>query len=162
VLGVSVPASHSTMESGKIQKKKKKGAGMENINAKLGLVMKSGKASLGYKATIKSLRQGKCALPPPCVWCMRVHGCSSGQLRHAAAKLVLISSNCPPLRKSEIEYYAMLAKTAVYHYSGSMPPPRLSMHTEKGVEGPSLYVHREVEGWWGGAEGCCALMRRRV
>mmetsp|Transcript_25664 Transcript_25664/g.63501 ORF Transcript_25664/g.63501 Transcript_25664/m.63501 type:complete len:118 (+) Transcript_25664:62-415(+) len=82
------------MESGKIQKKKKKGAGMENINAKLGLVMKSGKASLGYKATIKSLRQGK-------------------------SKLVLISSNCPPLRKSEIEYYAMLAKTAVYHYSGN-------------------------------------------
>ena len=35
------------------------------------------------------------------------------------AKLVLISSNCPPLRKSEIEYYAMLAKTAVHHYSGN-------------------------------------------
>ena len=37
-----------------------------------------------------------------------------------AAKLILISSNCPPLRKSEIEYYAMLAKTSVHHYSGSM------------------------------------------
>lgn len=24
------------------------------------------------------------------------------------AKLILISQNCPPLRKSEIEYYAML------------------------------------------------------
>ena len=36
-----------------------------------------------------------------------------------AAKLVMISSNCPPLRKSEIEYYAMLAKTAVHHYSGN-------------------------------------------
>ena len=36
-----------------------------------------------------------------------------------AAKLILISSNCPPLRKSEIEYYAMLAKTAVHHYSGN-------------------------------------------
>ena len=32
---------------------------------------------------------------------------------------MLISSNCPPLRKSEIEYYAMLAKTAVHHYSGN-------------------------------------------
>lgn len=31
----------------------------------------------------------------------------------------MIASNCPPLRKSEIEYYAMLAKTAVHHYSGS-------------------------------------------
>lgn len=25
-----------------------------------------------------------------------------------AAKLILISKNCPPLRKSELEYYAML------------------------------------------------------
>ena len=56
--------------------------------------MKSGKALLGYKSTLKSLRQGK-------------------------SKLVLISSNCPPLRKSEIEYYAMLAKTGVHHYSGN-------------------------------------------
>ena len=34
---------------------------MESINAKLALVMKSGKALLGYKSTLKSLRQGKCA-----------------------------------------------------------------------------------------------------
>lgn len=27
----------------------------------------------------------------------------------SAAKLILISRNCPPLRKSEIEYYAMLS-----------------------------------------------------
>ncbi|EFH69955.1 hypothetical protein ARALYDRAFT_336279 [Arabidopsis lyrata subsp. lyrata] len=26
--------------------------------------------------------------------------------------------NCPPLRKSEIEYYAMLAKVGVHHYNG--------------------------------------------
>ena len=38
-------------------------------------------------------------------------------LRVFAAKLILISSNCPPLRKSEIEYYTMLAKTSVHHYS---------------------------------------------
>jgi hypothetical protein len=36
-----------------------------------------------------------------------------------AAKLVIVSSNCPPVRKSEIEYYAMLSKTGVHHYSGS-------------------------------------------
>jgi len=52
------------------------------------------------------------------------------------AKLILISKNCPPLRKSEIEYYAMLwiaspplveasvltlnsSKTSVHHYDGS-------------------------------------------
>mmetsp|Transcript_43155 Transcript_43155/g.97532 ORF Transcript_43155/g.97532 Transcript_43155/m.97532 type:complete len:89 (+) Transcript_43155:282-548(+) len=56
--------------------------------------MKSGKAELGYKTTLKSLRSQK-------------------------SKLVLISSNTPPLRKSEIEYYAMLAKVDVVHYTGS-------------------------------------------
>lgn len=35
------------------------------------------------------------------------------------AKLVIISANCPPLRKSEIEYYAMLAKTGVHQYTGN-------------------------------------------
>ena len=39
---------------------------MESINAKLALVMKSGKALLGYKSTLKSLRTGKCA-PEPAV-----------------------------------------------------------------------------------------------
>jgi large subunit ribosomal protein L30e len=66
----------------------------ESINSRLALVMKSGKYTLGYKSTLKSLRQGK-------------------------SKLIIISSNCPPLRKSEIEYYAMLAKTGVHHYTGS-------------------------------------------
>lgn len=35
------------------------------------------------------------------------------------AKLVLIAGNCPPLRKSELEYYAMLSKTSVHHFAGS-------------------------------------------
>mmetsp|Transcript_46592 Transcript_46592/g.88967 ORF Transcript_46592/g.88967 Transcript_46592/m.88967 type:complete len:112 (-) Transcript_46592:380-715(-) len=66
----------------------------ESINNRLALVMKSGKYTLGYKTTLKSLRGGK-------------------------AKLVIIGNNCPPLRKSEIEYYAMLAKTGVHHYTGN-------------------------------------------
>jgi hypothetical protein len=45
--------------------------------------MKSGKVTLGYKSTLKSLRNGK-------------------------AKLVIIAGNTPPLRKSELEYYAMV------------------------------------------------------
>lgn len=56
--------------------------------------MKSGKYNLGIKSTLKSLRSGK-------------------------AKLIIISANCPPLRRSEIEYYAMLSRTAVHHYSGN-------------------------------------------
>ena len=49
---------------------------------------------MGTKSTMKTLRSGK-------------------------AKLVLISGNCPPLRKSELEYYAMLAKTPVHHFNGN-------------------------------------------
>lgn len=36
-----------------------------------------------------------------------------------SAKLIIISSNCPPLRRSEIEYYAMLSRTGVHHYTGN-------------------------------------------
>lgn len=64
------------------------------INSRLALVMKSGKVTLGAKSTMKSLRSGK-------------------------AKLVIIAGNAPPLRKSELEYYAMLAKTPVHHFSGN-------------------------------------------
>ena len=76
-----------------VEKKQKK-QNAEGINARLSLVMKSGKTSLGYKTTLKTLRTGK-------------------------SKLVIISGNCPALRKSEIEYYAMLSKTKVHHYAGS-------------------------------------------
>merc|ERR1712226_1332363 len=68
--------------------------GNESINSRLALVMKSGKYTLGYRSTLKTLRQGK-------------------------AKLVIIGTNTPQLRKSEIEYYAMLAKTGVHHYAGN-------------------------------------------
>lgn len=34
------------------------------------------------------------------------------------AKLVILADNTPQLRRSEIEYYAMLAKTGVHHYKG--------------------------------------------
>ena len=32
---------------------------------------------------------------------------------------MLIAGNCPPLRKSELEYYAMLSKTSVHHFAGT-------------------------------------------
>ncbi|EYC06153.1 hypothetical protein Y032_0078g1216 [Ancylostoma ceylanicum] len=54
----------------------------ENINTRLSMVMKTGKYVLGYKQTLKALRNGKA-------------------------------------KKSEIEYYAMLAKTGVHHYNGN-------------------------------------------
>jgi|EP00949_MAST-11_sp_MAST-11-sp1_P003480 large subunit ribosomal protein L30e len=67
----------------------KKNSG-DNINSKLKLVIKSGKYKLGYKETLKLLRQGK-------------------------ARLVIMANNCPTLRQSEIEYYAMLAKVSKKH-----------------------------------------------
>lgn len=57
------------------------------------MVIKSGKYTLGYKSVVKSLRNGK-------------------------AKLVIIAGNTPVLRKSELEYYAMLSKTPLYYFSG--------------------------------------------
>lgn len=71
----------------------KKGNSQESIAQRLGLVIKSGKYTLGYKSTLKSLRAGK-------------------------SKLVIIASNCPALTKSEVEYYAMLGKTGVFHFPG--------------------------------------------
>merc|ERR1739848_462751 len=73
--------------------KKSKNAS-ETINSRLQLVMKSGKYCLGYKQSLKKLRGSK-------------------------GKLIILASNTPALRRSEIEYYAMLSKTGVHHYSGN-------------------------------------------
>ncbi|KAJ3550341.1 hypothetical protein NMY22_g544 [Coprinellus aureogranulatus] len=75
-------------------KKSKATKNTESIASRLALVVKSGKYSLGYKSALKQMRSGK-------------------------AKLVLIAGNCPPLRKSELEYYAMLSKTTVHHFAGT-------------------------------------------
>ncbi|RMY64094.1 hypothetical protein D0863_10055 [Hortaea werneckii] len=73
---------------------KKSSKTSDSINAKLALTIKSGKVTLGYKSTLKTLRAGK-------------------------AKLIIIAGNTPPLRKSELEYYSMLAKCSVHHFSGN-------------------------------------------
>jgi large subunit ribosomal protein L30e len=66
----------------------------ESVNSKLALVMKSGKAVLGYKSTLKSLRRGN-------------------------LKAIFVASNTPSIVKAEINYYALLANTNVYHYTGN-------------------------------------------
>uniref|UniRef100_A0A8C3X388 Large ribosomal subunit protein eL30 n=1 Tax=Catagonus wagneri TaxID=51154 RepID=A0A8C3X388_9CETA len=88
---------------------KKTKKSLESINSRLQLVMKSGKYVLGYKQTLKMIRQGK-------------------------AKLVILANNCPALRKSEIEYYTVLAKTGVHHYSGIL---NWAQHVENTTE----YTH---------------------
>ncbi|KAK3205306.1 hypothetical protein Dsin_019352 [Dipteronia sinensis] len=64
----------------------------ESINNRLALVMISGKYILGYKTVLTSLRNSK-------------------------GESVIIANNCPPLHKSEIENYALLAKVGVHHYN---------------------------------------------
>jgi large subunit ribosomal protein L30e len=73
---------------------KKSKSKVDTINAKISIVMKSGKYALGFTQTMSTLRQGR-------------------------SKLIVISNNCPPIRKAELEYYAMLSKTPVHHYSGN-------------------------------------------
>ncbi|XP_011360111.1 60S ribosomal protein L30-like [Pteropus vampyrus] len=74
--------------------KKKMKKSLESINSRLQLVMKSRKYELGYKQTLQMIRQGK-------------------------TKLVILANNYPALKKSEIEYYTMLASTGVHHYTGN-------------------------------------------
>lgn len=73
---------------------KKTKSKVDTINAKLQLVMKSGKYVLGTQQALTTLRQGR-------------------------SKLVVISSNCPPVRRAEVEYYCTLSKTPIHHYSGN-------------------------------------------
>uniref|UniRef100_A0A8C0K742 Ribosomal protein eL8/eL30/eS12/Gadd45 domain-containing protein n=1 Tax=Canis lupus dingo TaxID=286419 RepID=A0A8C0K742_CANLU len=63
---------------------KKTERSLELINSRLQLVMKSGKYVLVYNQILI-------------------------MIRHSKAKLVILANNCLALRKSEIEYYAMLA-----------------------------------------------------
>ena len=66
----------------------------EGLGSKLALVTKSGKYVLGTKSTLRTIRDGK-------------------------GKLVIISSNCPPLERAKIEYYAVLGKVQVVHFAGT-------------------------------------------
>lgn len=107
---------------------------LESINSRLQLVMKSGKYVLGYKQSQKMIRQGKAKLVIlanncPALRCVLF---TALWIRcHYANNLWCLSQyNCIRVedilmihdffsRKSEIEYYAMLAKTGVHHYSGN-------------------------------------------
>ena len=66
----------------------------ESITDKLRLSIKSGKFKIGYNSTIKVLSGGSC-------------------------KLIIISDNCPPVRRLELEYYAMLVKCPIHHFPGN-------------------------------------------
>lgn len=86
------PSSRSSLHNNDTMSKAAKKSG-ETINQKLALVMKSGKYVLGYKTTLKAIRTGK-------------------------AKLIILASNTPPLRKSYVEYYSHITGVDVEHYKG--------------------------------------------
>lgn len=79
-----LPSANAASEADFTMAPKKAKKDANSINSKLALVMKSGKVTLGFRSTLKSLRSGK-------------------------AKLVIIAGNTPPLRKSELEYYSMVS-----------------------------------------------------
>ncbi len=108
----------------------------ESINSRLALVMKSGKFTLGLKTTLKCLRSGKSELgvvrvvgglrllqsyfsPRRARRFAHLFSPLSPSLVPSLGKLIIVSSNIPPIRRAEIDYYAMLAKTAVHHYAGT-------------------------------------------
>ncbi|KAH0571100.1 Ribosomal protein L30 [Spironucleus salmonicida] len=62
---------------------------LESTSLQLGLIMKSGKFTLGVNQAMKSIRDG-------------------------SASLIIISSNLPQLVTSQIEYMAMIQKIQVY------------------------------------------------
>jgi large subunit ribosomal protein L30e len=60
----------------------------------ISLFPSAGKYRLGHKQTLKAIRNGE-------------------------AQMVILANNCPTLKKSEVEYYAMLGKVNVIHYQGN-------------------------------------------
>ncbi|KAJ6238891.1 ribosomal protein L30 [Anaeramoeba flamelloides] len=74
-----------------MSKKSKKN---EGIGSKLALVIKSGKYHLGTQQCLKDLRKGE-------------------------GKLLIVANNCPPLKKSEIQYYAMLSRCKFHQFNGN-------------------------------------------
>lgn len=70
------------------------GQKQEGINAQLALVMKSGKTSIGFKSVLRDIRNGK-------------------------SKAIVLSSNLPIHRKSQLEYYSVLSKSKTIFYKGS-------------------------------------------
>ena len=76
----------------------------ENIQQKLSLVVKSGKFRIGKFLSPKTLLGYKLA---------------QKQLRNGTSKLMIIANNCPAVRKTELEYLAVLGGSKVLHFEGN-------------------------------------------
>ena len=65
----------------------------DGLNTQLTLVIKSGKYSLGFKNTMRAIRNGE-------------------------ARAVVLSSNLPLLRRAQIQYLCMVGKIKMIHFPG--------------------------------------------
>ena len=93
------------------------------MNLKLALVIKSGKYRLG-KCLLPSrelpLRGPLCRNPLQTLITLWIgYKSALKTLRQGQSKLILISNNCPAIRRTELEYYAMLSKSQVHHFDGN-------------------------------------------
>ena len=66
----------------------------DGLNSQLTLVIKSGEFALGFKNTMRSIRNGK-------------------------AKAIVLCSNLPLLRKAQIQYLCMVGKIKIIEYNGT-------------------------------------------
>mmetsp|Transcript_39348 Transcript_39348/g.78859 ORF Transcript_39348/g.78859 Transcript_39348/m.78859 type:complete len:111 (-) Transcript_39348:1659-1991(-) len=66
----------------------------QSISSNLRIIVKSGKFSMGYRSTLRNLKDGKC-------------------------KFIIVADNCPPGRRLELEYYSMLNKCNIHHFYGN-------------------------------------------
>ncbi|MHA1237806.1 MAG: 50S ribosomal protein L30e [Candidatus Odinarchaeia archaeon] len=67
---------------------------MVNLEKSIGMAIKTGKVTIGTNLSLTDLKKGK-------------------------SKLIILAANCPANIKSEIEYYAKLAKIPVVIYPGT-------------------------------------------
>ena len=132
-------------------------------------------AAGGAAAAASAATRGGWRSRAACAGTASVAGCSRARARPAhrltpalpaclQAKLVIISNNCPSVRKSEIEYYAMLSKTGVHHYTGNnvdLGTACGEMLNRRGNE-RGLWWLAAASPWWrraGTAAGLCEATR---
>eukprot|EP00917_Polyrhabdina_sp_WS-2016_P007599 GHVP01017024.1.p1 GENE.GHVP01017024.1~~GHVP01017024.1.p1 ORF type:complete len:109 (-),score=6.31 GHVP01017024.1:144-470(-) len=73
---------------------KKRSGPDSGVLSQLTLISKSGKINIGYKTTLKAMRSGK-------------------------AKVIVVSNNTSPLRRSQLMYYALIGRVAVEMFKGT-------------------------------------------
>ena len=66
----------------------------EGLNSQLTLVIKSGKYALGFKNTMRAIRNGK-------------------------SKAILLANNLPLLRRAQIQYLCMVGRIKIIEYNGT-------------------------------------------